>query len=105
MFPTVVRSPYFENQKDRIKKQLEETRNTMAKNVEMMTQNIATAEELEVQSNEMSINAQQFKKQAIVLRKTYWWKNFKLWLLIIISLILILCLIGGIVTLAVINLK
>ncbi|EMH73598.1 vesicle-associated membrane protein, putative [Entamoeba histolytica HM-1:IMSS-B] len=49
----------------------------MAKNVEMMTQNIATAEELEVQSNEMSINAQQFKKQAIVLRKTYWWKNFK----------------------------
>ncbi|GAB1227799.1 hypothetical protein ENUP19_0358G0016 [Entamoeba nuttalli] len=50
----------------------------MAKNVEMMTQNIATAEELEVQSNEMSINAQQFKKQAIVLRKTYWWKNFKI---------------------------
>ncbi|ELP91457.1 hypothetical protein EIN_155740 [Entamoeba invadens IP1] len=85
--------------------QLDNTRRTMEKNVELITKNISTAEELEDQTREMTINAQKFQKQSVVLKKKYWWKNAKLWVMIVICLIVVLCLVGGVVALLVYYLK
>ena len=58
-------------------RRLEETKVLMARNVENMTRNVATAEELESGTQQMTANAQQFKKQSVALKRHYWWKNIK----------------------------
>ena len=49
----------------------------MAQNVELITKNISTAEELESQSRDLLSNAEAFKSHSVQLKRNFWWKNVK----------------------------
>ncbi|GAB1220479.1 hypothetical protein ENUP19_0331G0002 [Entamoeba nuttalli] len=65
-----------------INSDLEETQGLMQQNIQDMTRNIATAEELEGQTGDMVGHANDFRKASTDLKRTMWWKNMKLWLII-----------------------
>ena len=49
----------------------------MAQNVEMITKNIASAEELQTQSQNLLSNAQSFKTSSTSMKRRFHWKNIK----------------------------
>ena len=49
----------------------------MAQNVEMITKNITSAEELESQSRDLLSNAESFKTHSVKMKRNFWWKNVK----------------------------
>ncbi|KAL7721876.1 Snare protein [Entamoeba marina] len=65
-----------------IHEDLDETQDLMQKNIQDMTRNIATAEELEGQTDLMQSHASDFRSSASDLKRTMWWKNMKLWIII-----------------------
>ncbi|KAL7721513.1 V-SNARE coiled-coil-like proteiny domain-containing protein [Entamoeba marina] len=104
MLPTIAKNSSLPTQTEIIENKLSATRELMAKNVEKITSNLMKAEDLEQDTSELCLNAQQFKKQSVSLKRVYWWKNFRvLWVLIIVSLIVLLALLGGIIALVVVN--
>lgn len=50
-------------------------------------------EDMVERSENIAIEANQFKRSAVQLKKTMWWKNFKLWLIIIAVIIIIIIII------------
>ena len=88
----------------RINQDLDETQGLMAKNIADMTDNISKADEIEGQTADMMNHAQEFRKASTNLKRTMWWKNMKIWLiiggvaaiiLIIIIIIIIISCSGG----------
>ena len=72
-------------QDDRLRRahqDLDETQSLMAKNIADMTDNIAKADVLEGQTQQMADHADEFRKGATTLKRTMWWKNMKMWLII-----------------------
>lgn len=67
---------------------------------EVMMENIAAVlrrgeklEDMVERSENIAIEANQFKRSAVQLKQTMWWKNFKLWLIIIAVVIIIIIII------------
>ncbi|KAL7715730.1 Snare protein [Entamoeba marina] len=71
---------------------LDETQGLMQKNIEDMTRNIATADELEDQTDVMQSHASDFRSNATDLKRSMWWKNMKLWIIIgcVVAVLLII---------------
>ena len=60
-------------------------------------ENVEDVEKLQVKSQELKESSQDYKNNAVEIRKITWWQNFKLWIIIIaiilvIIIILIICL-------------
>ena len=64
----------------------------MKKNINAMVKSVEDVEDLQNKSEQLKLEAQDYKKNSIELRKLAWWQNFKLWI-IIIGVVLILVLI------------
>ena len=79
----------------RINEDLDETQGLMAQNIADMTNNIARADEVEGQTAAMMSHANEFRKASTNLKRTMWWKNMKIWLMIggVCAIILIIIII------------
>ena len=77
----------------------------MNDNINKMTENLSNADELEQETYQMRVNSEGFRDSATSLKRTMWWRNMKLWLiiggvvaviaLILIVIIIIVCSTGG----------
>ena len=65
-----------------INRDLDAATGQMAENIDNMTANLATAEEIQEQTDRLKQNADQFKKSSTRLKKEMKWKNAKLWFMI-----------------------
>ena len=84
-----------------IRDDVEEAQAIMADNVQNMIENIEKAEDIEEQTNRLRDNADQFKKGAGKLKKTMWWRNVKLWIILILVVVVIIAVIALIIGLSV----
>ena len=69
---------------------------TMQENVSMALSNCVKLETIEEQTNELQQQAGVFKKNANELKNKMWWKNMKMWLIIIFIVCIILAIIIGV---------
>ena len=76
---------YYNNPKnDKIKairQQIDETKNVMVDNIEKVLERGEKIEVLVAKTEELNIQAQTFKKQAVAVKRKMWWKNIWLWIL------------------------
>ncbi|ELP93478.1 leukocyte receptor cluster member, putative [Entamoeba invadens IP1] len=80
---------------------LNETQTVMQNNINDMTKNIATAEELQTQTEQMNENANQFRQKSNQLKTEMWWKNVKLWIILgVVVAIIVIAIIIVIIILA-----
>ncbi|ELP89235.1 vesicle-associated membrane protein, putative [Entamoeba invadens IP1] len=73
-----------EPQNEKIKaiyKDVKETQDVMADNIDKMTANLDQAEELEDKTNDMVDKANTFKKQSHQLKKAMCWRKWKLYII------------------------
>ena len=61
----------------------------MKKNINKMVESVEDVNDLQNKSEQLKLESQDYKKNAVELRKITWWQNFKLWL-IIIGVVLVL---------------
>ena len=61
----------------------------MKKNINKMVESVENVNDLQNKSEQLKLESQDYKKNAVELRKITWWQNFKLWL-IIIGVVLVL---------------
>ena len=54
----------------------------MKKNINAMVKSVEDVEDLQNKSEQLKLEAQDYKKNSIELRKLAWWQNFKLWIII-----------------------
>ncbi|KAL7713336.1 Vesicle-associated membrane protein [Entamoeba marina] len=81
-----------------------DTKDIMQDNIDKMTQNIETAEDLEEKTNSMVDKATLFKKESKQMKKAMCWRKYKLWILIGTVVIIILIVIFIAIAIPVINL-
>ena len=80
-----------------LEKEVNELKFDIKKNIDKMVENVEDVEKLQVKSQELKESSQDYKNNAVEIRKITWWKNFKLWIILIaiilvIIIILIICL-------------
>ena len=68
----------------------------MKKNINKMVESVDNVNELQDKSEALKLETDDYKKNAIEVRKITWWQNFKLWiilagLVLILILIIIIC--------------
>ena len=61
----------------------------MKKNINKMVESVEDVNDLQNKSEQLKLESQDYKKNAVELRKITWWQNFKLWI-IIIGVVLVL---------------
>ncbi|BFU18496.1 vesicle-associated membrane protein putative [Entamoeba histolytica] len=72
-----------ENEKIRdIYRDVKETQDIMADNIDKMTRNLEQAEDLEEKTDAMVEKANTFKKQSHQMKKAMCWRKWKLWIII-----------------------
>jgi hypothetical protein len=54
----------------------------MKKNINAMVKSVEDVDDLQNKSEQLKLEAQDYKKNSVELRKITWWQNFKLWLII-----------------------
>jgi Txe/YoeB family toxin of Txe-Axe toxin-antitoxin module len=54
----------------------------MKKNINAMVKSVEDVEDLQNKSEQLKLEAQDYKQNSIELRKLAWWQNFKLWIII-----------------------
>ena len=54
----------------------------MKKNINKMVESVEDVNDLQNKSEQLKLESQDYKKNAVELRKITWWQNFKLWLII-----------------------
>ena len=72
-----------------IQKDVDELKVDMKKNITKMVESVDDVKDLQNKSEQLKLESQDYKKNAVELRKITWWQNFKLWL-IIIGVVLVL---------------
>ena len=88
-------------QDDRIRQindDVEEATAIMADNVQNMMNNLEKAEDIQEQTERLKENANQFQKNSKKLKKAMWWRNVKLWIIIIgigVAILAVIALIIG----------
>ena len=76
-----------------VQKQVDEVTGVMRENIDVALQNQTKAEDLVDKTEQLSSDADQFKKQSKSLKKRMWWQDKKLLLIIIGMVVVILLLI------------
>lgn len=74
----------------RVQGQIEEVKGVMVRNIDSVLERGEKIEVLAEKSEDLSKNANLFKKQGTQLKRAMWWKNFKLQLLIIFIILLVI---------------
>jgi t-SNARE complex subunit (syntaxin) len=72
-----------------IQNDVNDVKKEVKKNIDKMVENVEDVEKLEMKANLLKDASQEYNKDAKEIRKITWWKNFKLWI-ILISIILII---------------
>ena len=68
----------------------------MKKNINKMVESVDNVNELQDKSEALKLETDDYKKNAIEVRRITWWQNFKLWiilagLVLLLILIIIIC--------------
>ena len=79
-----------------IQKDVDSLKVDMKKNINKMVESVDNVNELQDKSEALKLETDDYKKNAIEVRKITWWQNFKLWiilagLVLILILIIIIC--------------
>eukprot|EP00004_Rigifila_ramosa_P003809 TRINITY_DN1407_c0_g1_i1.p1 TRINITY_DN1407_c0_g1~~TRINITY_DN1407_c0_g1_i1.p1 ORF type:complete len:110 (-),score=25.11 TRINITY_DN1407_c0_g1_i1:37-327(-) len=83
------------NKAQEVQAQVDEVTGIMKKNIDQVLVNQENLQSLESKTQDLSQEAQQFRKQATQLKKEMWWKNMKLNLIIFLVICVILAIIVG----------
>ena len=75
-----------------IQKDVDSLKVDMKKNINKMVESVDNVNELQDKSEALKLETDDYKKNAIEVRRITWWQNFKLWI-ILVGLVLILILI------------
>ncbi len=67
-----------------MKKDIDETKNIMVQNIEKVLERGERIDLLVTRTEEMNEQSYKFKSGATELKKKLWWKNIKLWIVIIV---------------------
>lgn len=79
-----------------LSKKVDAVKLTMQENVDRALQNCVKLESIEKQAEELQASAGVFKKNANELKNKLWWKNMKMWLILITIVLIILAIIIGV---------
>ena len=79
-----------------IQKDVDSLKVDMKKNINKMVESVDNVNELQDKSEALKLETDDYKKNAIEVRRITWWQNFKLWiilagLVLILILIIIIC--------------
>ena len=79
-----------------IQKDVDSLKVDMKKNINKMVESVDNVNELQDKSEALKLETDDYKKNAIEVRKITWWQNFKLWiilagLVLLLILIIIIC--------------
>lgn len=86
------------NQKlDQVQAQVDEVTSIMRKNVDYVLERDAKLTDLDQRAEDLQVGANQFEKRAVRIRRKMWWKNVKMWIILIVVLLVLAGVIGGIV--------
>lgn len=77
-------------------KKVDAVKLTMQDNINVALSNCIKLESIEKQAEELQQSAGVFKKNANDLKNKLWWKNMKMWLIIIAIVLIILAIIIGV---------
>ena len=75
-----------------IQKDVDSLKVDMKKNINKMVESVDNVNELQDKSEALKLETDDYKKNAIEVRRITWWQNFKLWI-ILVGLVLLLILI------------
>lgn len=85
-----------------VKSKVEEVKNIMIDNIDKVLERGQKIEELADKAHDLNVNAQQFHKAGVALRRKMWFDNFKMkvmciaiFLILVIVIFLIVCFSGG----------
>jgi len=87
------------NKTQEIMDQVEEVKGIMHNNIDTLVKNVDNLEVLQDKSETMRDTSQQFKRNATTLKRTMWWKNLKLQLIIGFIVIAIIAVVVAIIVL------
>eukprot|EP01110_Echinostelium_bisporum_P006365 TRINITY_DN255_c2_g3_i1.p1 TRINITY_DN255_c2_g3~~TRINITY_DN255_c2_g3_i1.p1 ORF type:complete len:105 (-),score=23.74 TRINITY_DN255_c2_g3_i1:53-367(-) len=83
-------SPAQPNKAKAVQAQVDEVKDIMHNNIDIMIKNHEKVENLQDKTEQMSSNAKQFKKQAAAVHRHMWWRNCKLQIIIAVIIIAVL---------------
>ena len=66
----------------RVEEHLDETQQIMYKNIDGMQKNVAVGEELAKETDALVQHSKDFVDSSKRLKRSMWWKNMKIWLII-----------------------
>jgi vesicle-associated membrane protein 7 len=75
---------------NKVKGEIDEVKNIMVTNIERVLERGERIELLVDKTDNLSLQANTFKKKSSQLKRAMWWKNMKLWLIIIFVLLLVI---------------
>ena len=73
-----------------LEKEVNELKFDIKKNIDKMVENVEDVEKLQVKSQELKESSQDYKNNAVEIRKITWWQNFKLWIILIAIVLVVL---------------
>ena len=76
---------------------VEEVKNIMHENIEMALENCAKLESIDRNAEELMVAAGVFQTNAKKLKDKMWWKNMKIWFVLVGAIIVIILIIFAIV--------
>lgn len=80
-----------------VQQQVDEVTHIMRKNVDYVLERDAKLNDLDDRAADLEVGASAFEKTAHQIKRKMWWKNVKMWIILIVVLIVI----GGIIGLIV----
>lgn len=83
-------SPKQKSKTEQVQQQVIEVQDIMHKNIENLVRNVDNLEVLQDKTETMRENAKQFKSGATSLKRSMWWRNVKIQILIVIIVLIIL---------------
>ncbi|KAL9627361.1 MAG: hypothetical protein Q9204_006621, partial [Flavoplaca sp. TL-2023a] len=75
--------------------QIDDTVNVMRQNIQRTEERGGRLDNVEAQTEGLKNSAERFKRGANRVRKDFWWKNVRMWVLIILGIAVVIALIVG----------
>eukprot|EP00117_Sycon_ciliatum_P029002 scpid97512/ scgid23196/ Vesicle-associated membrane protein 3; Cellubrevin; Synaptobrevin-3 &gt; Vesicle-associated membrane protein 3; Cellubrevin; Synaptobrevin-3 len=82
---------------EQVQQQVDEVTHIMKKNVDYVLERDAKLQDLDDRAEELQVGANQFERQAKKIKNKMWWKNVKMWIILIVVLLVL----GGVIGLIV----
>jgi len=77
----------------RVQNKIDEVKDVMLENIDHILERGEKLEDLAVKTNELDASAAQFQQSAHEVKKAMWWKNMKMWILLIVVVLVVILII------------